>query len=56
MPMFEEDDDLLREYARYVSSTHGIPEDFDTWVHSEYGDSRKRARSIRKNNTKGYDY
>jgi hypothetical protein len=57
MPTFEEDDKLFEMYTRYVSSTHGIPDDFDTWVSNEYGDSKKRSRSIRRNNNgRNYDY
>lgn len=57
MPAFEEDDELFEEYARYVSLFHGIPDDFDTWVHNNYGNSRKRSHSVRRNNNlKGYDY
>ncbi|CAB4156629.1 hypothetical protein UFOVP658_87 [uncultured Caudovirales phage] len=53
MSRFEEDDELLEEYSRYVKSFHGVPEDYDTWVHSEYGESKKRTRSPRRHNDKG---
>jgi len=56
MPEFEEDLNLLEEYARYVKATSGVPDDFDTWVISEYGESRKRARKIRNNHGKAFDY
>lgn len=57
MPTFEEDDQLFEKYTRYVSSTHGIPDDFDTWVFNEYNGSKKRSRSVRKNNGgREYDY
>jgi hypothetical protein len=57
MPAFEEDEDLFIEYQRYVRSTSGIPDDYDTWVQSEYGESKKRSRKQQKNgNSKFYDY
>jgi|688.fasta_scaffold924398_2 hypothetical protein len=57
MPTFEEDDQLFEEYTRYVGLTHGIPDDFDTWVNNNYGTSRKRSRSIKRNNGgRNYDY
>ena len=56
MPEFEEDIRLLEEYSRYVKATSGVPDDFDTWVISEYGESRKRAHRIRNNHGKDFDY
>lgn len=57
MPAFEEDEDLFIEYQRYVRSISGIPDDYDTWVQSEYGESKKRSRKQQKNgNSKFYDY
>lgn len=56
MPHFDEDDELLEEYARYVRSSSGVPEDYDTWVQSSYGELRKRSRKIKNNSSKHYDY
>lgn len=56
MPEFEEDMRLLEEYARYVKATSGVPDDFDTWVISEYGESKKRARRIRNTHGRDFDY
>jgi hypothetical protein len=53
MPRFEEDDDLLFEYQRYVISCGGIPDDYDTWVSSQYGESKKRARKIKRDKHAG---
>ena len=56
MPRFDEDEELLEEYSRYVRSSSGIPDDYDTWVQAEYGESKKRARKAPKQNSKHYDY
>jgi hypothetical protein len=57
MPAFEEDEDLFDKYQRYVRSTTGIPDDYDTWVQTEYGESKKRSRKQRSNQSgKFYDY
>ena len=49
MPRFDEDDELLEEYSRYVRSSSGIPDDYDTWVQLEYGESKKRSRKMKQN-------
>jgi hypothetical protein len=56
MPKFEEDINLLEEYSRYVRATSGIPDDFDTWVSSEYGESRKRSHQVKKHRGREYDF
>jgi hypothetical protein len=57
MAQFDEDEELLEEYARYVRSVTGIPDDYDTWVQSGYGESRKRSRKPKNHGGgKYYDY
>lgn len=56
MANFDEDDELLEEYARYVRSVSGVPEDYDTWVQSSYGELRKRSRKPKNGNSKHHDY
>ena len=55
MPRFEEDDDLLFEYQRYVRSSNGVPEDYDTWVSSQYGETKKRSRKPKREKNFGYE-
>jgi hypothetical protein len=54
MPRFDEDEDLLDEYERYVVTNHGVPEDYDTWVLNNYGEGRKRARKPQRKKYSGY--
>lgn len=54
MPRFDEDDELLERYERYVISTPGVPEDYDTWVLNEYGENRKRSRKPRRSKYSDY--
>ena len=56
MAQFDEDEELLEKYSRYVCSVTGIPDDYDTWVQAEYGESRKRARKPKNSNYKNYEY
>lgn len=55
MPRFEEDDDLLFEYQRYVVSCSGVPEDYDTWVSTQYGETKKRSRKPKRDKHSGYE-
>jgi len=54
MPNFEEDEDLFEMYQKYVISNSGIPEDYDTWVQTAYGESRKRPHKQKNNNNNKY--
>ena len=54
MARFEEDDDLLDEYQRYVISCKGTPDDYDTWVSLQYGENKKRYRKPKRD--KYYEY
>ena len=45
---------MLEQYERYVQNSKGICDDFDEWLETEYGLSRRKVikRSIRKENKK----
>jgi hypothetical protein len=48
MPRFDDDDDLYEEYQRYAQGAHGVPEDYDTWLESVYGGTKRRRSKKHK--------
>jgi len=48
MPRFEDSDDLYIEYQRYAQGAHGEPEDYDTWLESEYGRTKRKRPKKQK--------
>lgn len=42
MPRFDDDEELYEEYQRYAQGVHGVPDDYDTWLESSYGGTKRR--------------
>lgn len=42
MPRFDDDEELYEEYQRYAQGAHGVPDDYDTWIESVYGGTKRR--------------